>query len=64
MQIFAKTDIGKERKLNEDYFYASKPEDKIKLFILALLFYHIMPLKSMNYYEIFPVSVRVNRIFF
>ena len=35
MQIFAKTDIGKERKLNEDYFYASKPEDKIKLFILA-----------------------------
>lgn len=35
MRIFAKTDIGRERKLDEDYFYASKPEDKIKLFILA-----------------------------
>lgn len=35
MQIFAKTDIGQERKRNEDYFYASKPEDKIKLFIVA-----------------------------
>ena len=35
MQVFAKTDIGRERKLNEDYFYAAKPDDKIKLFILA-----------------------------
>lgn len=35
MRIFAKTDIGRERKLDEDYFYASKAEDKIKLFILA-----------------------------
>ena len=35
MQVFAKTDIGRERKIDEDYFYASKPEDKIKLFILA-----------------------------
>ena len=35
MQIFAKTDIGRERKLNEDYYYAAKPDDKIKLFILA-----------------------------
>ena len=35
MQVFAKTDIGRERKLNEDYFYAAKPNDKIKLFILA-----------------------------
>lgn len=35
MQVFAKTDIGRERKLNEDYYYASKPDDKIKLFILA-----------------------------
>ena len=31
MRIFAKTDIGRERKLDEDYFYASKAEDKIKL---------------------------------
>lgn len=35
MQVFAKTDIGKERKINEDFYYISKPEDKIKLFILA-----------------------------
>ena len=35
MQVFAKTDIGRERKVNEDFFYISKPEDKIKLFILA-----------------------------
>ena len=35
MQVFAKTDIGRERKINEDFYYISKPEDKIKLFILA-----------------------------
>ena len=35
MQVFAKTDIGKERKVNEDFYYISRPEDKIKLFILA-----------------------------
>lgn len=35
MQAFAKSDIGKERKVNEDFYYISKPEDKIKLFILA-----------------------------
>lgn len=35
MQIFAKTDIGRERKTNEDFYYISKPEDKIKIFILA-----------------------------
>ena len=35
MQAFAKTDIGKERKVNEDFYYISKPEDKINLFILA-----------------------------
>lgn len=35
MQVFAKTDIGKARKTNEDFYYVSKPEDKIKLFILA-----------------------------
>lgn len=35
MQVFAKTDIGKARKTNEDFFYVSEPEDKIQLFILA-----------------------------
>ena len=35
MQVFAKTEIGRERKINEDFYYISEPEDKIKLFILA-----------------------------
>ena len=35
MQVFAKTDIGRERKLNEDSFYVSSTDDKIKLYMLA-----------------------------
>lgn len=35
MQIFAKTDIGRQRKINEDYFYIPEQNQKIKLFILA-----------------------------
>ena len=35
MQVFAKSDIGRERQLNEDYYYASNESDRIKLFILA-----------------------------
>lgn len=35
MQILAKTDIGKERKINEDFFYISDAEDEIQLTILA-----------------------------
>ena len=35
MKAFAKTDIGKERKLDEDYYYVSKPDSKIKLYIIA-----------------------------
>ena len=35
MQIYTRTDIGKVRKLNEDYMYASNANDKIKLFIIA-----------------------------
>lgn len=35
MQVFAKSDIGRERKTNEDFYYVSKSEDKIRLFILA-----------------------------
>lgn len=33
--VFAKTDIGKARELNQDYYYISSPEDAIKLYILA-----------------------------
>ena len=35
MKIFAKSDVGKAREMNQDYFFVSKPEDEIKLFILA-----------------------------
>ena len=33
--VFAKTDIGKLREQNQDYYYISPPEDEIKLYILA-----------------------------
>ncbi len=35
MRVFAKSDIGKAREINQDYIYISKPEENIKLFILA-----------------------------
>ena len=35
MKIFAKSDVGKAREMNQDYFFISNPEDEIKLFILA-----------------------------
>lgn len=35
MKVFAKSDIGKARDMNQDYYYVSTPEDNIKLFILA-----------------------------
>ena len=35
MQIFAKSDIGRERQANEDSFYVSTDSDSINLFILA-----------------------------
>lgn len=35
MEVFAKTDIGQERKGNEDFFYISEEKDKIKLYIIA-----------------------------
>ena len=35
MKVYAKTDVGKVREMNQDYFYISKPEDKIKLYIIA-----------------------------
>lgn len=33
--VFAKTDIGKARELNQDYYYISSPNDDIQLYILA-----------------------------
>lgn len=35
MRILAKTDIGKARDMNQDYYYVSELNDEIKLFILA-----------------------------
>ena len=35
MRAFAKTDVGKAREINEDYYYISKPEDNIQVYILA-----------------------------
>ena len=35
MKVVAKTDIGKSREMNQDYYYISNEEDKIKLYILA-----------------------------
>ena len=35
MKVFAKTDIGRERKLNEDFFFVSDADSKIKLYIIA-----------------------------
>ena len=33
--VFAKTDIGKARELNQDYYYISQDTDEPKIFILA-----------------------------
>lgn len=33
--VFAKTDIGKARDTNQDYYYVSTPEEPIQLYILA-----------------------------
>lgn len=35
MEAFVASDIGKNRQLNEDYYYASGPDEKIQLFIVA-----------------------------
>ena len=35
MKIFAKTDVGKVREMNQDYYYISNDTDKLKIFILA-----------------------------
>lgn len=33
--VFAKTDIGKAREINQDFYYISSPEEKLQLYILA-----------------------------
>ncbi len=35
MKVFAKTDIGRVREMNQDYYYISNETDEIKIFILA-----------------------------
>ena len=35
MKIFARTDIGKAREMNQDSYFISTPNDDVKLFILA-----------------------------
>ena len=35
MIAFAKSDVGKVREMNQDFYYISKPEDKLQLFIIA-----------------------------
>ncbi len=35
IQAYAKSDIGKVREMNQDYFYISQPLDEIQLFIVA-----------------------------
>lgn len=35
MRIFASTDLGKARDMNEDFYYISSDQDELKLYILA-----------------------------
>lgn len=35
MKVFAKTDLGKARDINEDFYYIANSNDEIKLYILA-----------------------------
>ena len=35
MEAFAKSDIGKARDMNQDYYYISSKQDEIQIFILA-----------------------------
>ena len=35
MRAFAKTDIGKAREMNQDFYYIATPEDPVRLYILA-----------------------------
>lgn len=35
METFAKSDVGKAREMNQDYYYISPTDSKIKLFVMA-----------------------------
>ena len=35
MEVFAKTDVGKMRDMNQDFYYISGPEDALQLYIVA-----------------------------
>ena len=35
MRGFAKTDVGKAREMNQDYYYIAKSEDNLQMYILA-----------------------------
>ena len=35
MEVFAKSDVGKARDMNQDYYYISKPDDSLQLYIVA-----------------------------
>ncbi len=35
MKVFAKSDVGKARDMNEDFYYIANDEDSLKLYILA-----------------------------
>ena len=35
MKVFAKSDIGKAREMNQDAYYASQPSDTVGLYIVA-----------------------------
>ena len=35
MKVFAKTDIGKAREINQDFYFISEPSDDLQIFILA-----------------------------
>ena len=35
MRVFAKSDIGKAREMNQDGYYASQPSEEVGLYILA-----------------------------
>ncbi len=35
MRSFAKTDVGKAREMNQDYYYISEPQSNIQVYILA-----------------------------
>ena len=35
MRSFAKTDVGKAREMNQDYYYIPTEENKLPIYILA-----------------------------